>query len=456
MILAPAIQNIDELLAQPFDFVIAGGGTAGLTLASLLSDDASLKVLVLDRGVYRPDDLTIKTPGMWVMQLGNPEYDAGYMSVPQVATGRPMWFSAAKALGGGSTRSSLYTMGATAINGVLAPVNAMSFIPAPRNELKAWVELGNSSESIDSLLNEVRAVEGYKESSLDAAAVHAATGKAEHRGSIGPLPGRHATFVPEIVEDWYKTLDAVGIPTQRDPRETGSNFGGFMVQNCITDSNERADAATSFYTSRASRENLVIVTEAHILELSGIGNPAVLEAAGIKPNVDLPGVGENHHEHWSFGQSFRVQQQVTTLDHLRDPAQAKTEAELYATSRTGALASGQVAVSYISAPYFFSKEEIVDMQQSLDEDIAVAPMGLGEQYKVMRDWLSNPDIPFIEIVVCRRLPEPPHPSEKFITMYTFLTHPFSRGSIHIESPDPAAPPVIDPRFWSHPLGTRSI
>lgn len=50
--------------------------------------------------------------------------------------------------------------------------------------------------------------------------------------------------------------------------------------------------------------------------------------------------------------------------------------------------------------------------------------------------------------------DPPTAREKFISMCTFLTHPFSRGSIHIKSADPANPSHLDPRVYSHPLDKK--
>lgn len=47
---------------------------------------------------------------------------------------------------------------------------------------------------------------------------------------------------------------------------------------------------------------------------------------------------------------------------------------------------------------------------------------------------------------------PPPADEKFLAMCTFLTHPFSRGSVHIKSNDPEVPVVVDPRLFTHPLG----
>lgn len=50
------------------------------------------------------------------------------------------------------------------------------------------------------------------------------------------------------------------------------------------------------------------------------------------------------------------------------------------------------------------------------------------------------------------LAEAPGAHEKFFTVFNFVTHPCSRGSMHIISADPAVSAMLDPRFWSHPFG----
>lgn len=71
-------------MAPPYDYIIVGGGTAGLTVAARLTEDPAINVLVLEAGDNHRDDPLINTPGLMAGTYGNPKYDWGFRSVPQV------------------------------------------------------------------------------------------------------------------------------------------------------------------------------------------------------------------------------------------------------------------------------------------------------------------------------------------------------------------------------------
>lgn len=71
--------------AQAFDYVIVGGGTAGLTVASRLSEDPDITVLVLEAGPDNSQDPLVVIPGMVTGQLGQDKYDWNFTTPPQVS-----------------------------------------------------------------------------------------------------------------------------------------------------------------------------------------------------------------------------------------------------------------------------------------------------------------------------------------------------------------------------------
>lgn len=67
-----------------FDYIVVGGGTAGLTVASRLSEDPKISVLIVEAGPDNTGDPLVLTPGLVAGQLGRKEYDWNFSSTPQV------------------------------------------------------------------------------------------------------------------------------------------------------------------------------------------------------------------------------------------------------------------------------------------------------------------------------------------------------------------------------------
>jgi GMC oxidoreductase len=76
--------SVDQFLKQSYDFVIVGGGTAGLAIAARLTEDPDVTVGVLEAGKNRLGDMLVDTPAMFLQMLGNPEYDWMMFTTPQV------------------------------------------------------------------------------------------------------------------------------------------------------------------------------------------------------------------------------------------------------------------------------------------------------------------------------------------------------------------------------------
>ena len=262
---------------------------------------------------------------------------------------------------------------------------------ASKQDLDNWGELGNKGWSFDDMIPYYRKFERYHPASETLGkAVDDKYLDKSLRGTSGPV---HVSFA--------KTIANAGYSPAKDPR-TGSAIGGFNQLSTVDpEHNRRSYAAREYYEPNADRPNMTLVTHAlvskvelkqtagqvkatgveftvdgtthtmkahkevivcggtinspQILELSGIGSPAVLDKAGVETIVDLPGVGENLNDHTATGfvlvsvhiitaifQNTKFHQGVKdeypTAEAFKDPAIMQQALEAYITHKAGPFA----------------------------------------------------------------------------------------------------------------------
>lgn len=123
-----------EFSQHLFDYIIVGGGTAGLVVAARLSEDPAINVGVIEAGSASFDLPAINVPGRYGETLGT-ERDWQYETVPQQGLGgRTLAWPRGKVLGGTSA------------------LNFMTWNRPNREDLDAWKELGNDGWGWDDLL----------------------------------------------------------------------------------------------------------------------------------------------------------------------------------------------------------------------------------------------------------------------------------------------------------------
>lgn len=120
---------------RKFDYLVVGGGTAGLVVAARLSEDPSITVGVLEAGSVGVGDPDIDVPGLYGSTLGT-KYDWQYETVPQPGlAGRRLPWPRGKVLGGTSA------------------LNFMTWNRPSRDDFDAWERLGNTGWGWDGLLS---------------------------------------------------------------------------------------------------------------------------------------------------------------------------------------------------------------------------------------------------------------------------------------------------------------
>ncbi|KFY74509.1 hypothetical protein V499_05464 [Pseudogymnoascus sp. VKM F-103] len=456
VLVAPALLVSHCAALEPeFDFIIVGGGTAGLTLANRLTEFPHVTVAVIEAGGEVINNPNVTDPNSFTLALGT-AIDWQYESVNQTHAGdQKIAYHSGKALGGTST------------------INGMTYVRAEKAQIDAWEKLGNSGWSWDDLFPYYLKSEQF-DSPTSAQVEAGATYVSQQHGKKGPLNvgygfGLLNGTYHEVVEQAWNNL---GIPTSLDVN--GGNVRGFTVwQSTMNrDANLREDAGRAYYYPVQSRPNLhvflntvanritwrestsecavaggVEITAADgtvttldakrevilsagslrspaILELSGIGNPSILNKSGIPVKVNLPAVGEN----------------------LQD----QPNSQIIMSSNT--TFSGSIPyVAFGSASDFLdSLPKNVNLTAWAEKvavaiDHAISISSLEQLFRIQYELINN-GVVDAESILETTFSIGLGPSSLVASAFWLLL-PFSRGNVHISSSDPLAYPVINPNYF---------
>ncbi|MEC8953650.1 MAG: choline dehydrogenase [Actinomycetota bacterium] len=315
-------------MAESYDFVIVGGGSAGCALANRLSADPSNRVLVLEAG--RRDwkaDVVIHMPAALSMGIGNRFYDWMYESEPEPQMGgRRVYHARGKVLGGSSS-----------INGMIFqrgnPMDYDRWAATPGCEAWDWAHCLPYFKRMETCI----------------------AGADDWRGGDGPLKLERGPATSPLFRAFLEAVEEAGHPRTVDVN--GYRQEGFNAFDRNVYRGRRQSAARAYLHPVLHRKNLNLITKAHatrlvmdgtrvtaveyqrrgqrhvaaaaevvlcggaintpqLLQLSGIGPAAVLNDAGVSPVVDLPGVGENLQDHLEVYVQYACTQPVSMAPYL--------------------------------------------------------------------------------------------------------------------------------------------
>lgn len=407
----PAYTGLHGLEPQPrslsYDYIVVGGGTAGSVIASRLSEDAGVRVLLVEAGsgTALPE---MDAPKIWPALLSTPA-SWGEFSEPQGFNGASLPTPRGKALGGSSS------------------INGLNFLRGHRSSYDAWVAQGATGWGFDDLLPFFRRSET------------AAGRDPRIRGTDGPMvvgPMREPSPVILAVlaaasEAGHALADDISSGTET----------GFGLSDANAPDGHRQSAADAYLRPVANRANLDILTDtmaqrltlndgvctgieygagreatiatatreviltagaigsAQLLMLSGVGPADHLSELGIEVELDLPGVGANLHDH---------------------PMSTIVFENLHPQYGDPRLINGQ-GVGLVSTEH---ATDGPDMQLLL----------IGQPYR--SPALPGPDL-----------------DGGYAIAFSAML-PLSRGTVRLASRDHSVGPLIDPNYLAHPHDQR--
>ncbi|KAK6531679.1 hypothetical protein TWF694_002855 [Orbilia ellipsospora] len=470
----------DALTTKSFDFIVVGGGTAGIAVATRLGQKLpNAKILIIEAGPAPPaNEPGISIPGLKGSTLFG-TYDWKFLTTPQNnVNGRVIGQSRGKVLGGSTA------------------LNFMVWDRAAKAEYDAWEDLGNHGWSWGNILKYMLKAENYvKTSSM--------FGLTTGVGKGGPIQTTVDRIQPPQQLPFIPTMNALGVPTNLESLN-GNPIGAVYQPSNIRSSNYTRSWAPEYLWIAGS--NVQVLTDAtvkkinfkstskgqqatgvtlqdgtvysaakeiilsagtfqspQVLENSGIGQTAVLTKAGIKTIINLPGVGENLQDHIYVSVAYQLKSGFTSFDSLTTNA-------TYAAEQMALYQAGQPS----EFDYNGSNFAFLNWKQILGSDSAMILLAqqatnlssVVDQTKLsyLTDGSIKSGIPQLEIIFAdgytgtKGYPAAgtPEYGNQYITLLGILQHTFSKGHVHIDSTNPSNPPIIDPNYLANNYDTQSL
>lgn len=415
-----------------FDFVIVGGGSAGSTLATRLSEDPNVSVCLLEAGgkgtsilLRAPVGAVAAVPGYGKL------FNWAFKTVPQSGlNGRRGYQPRGRVLGGSSA------------------INAMLYVRGHKSDYDDWAALGCDGWSWNDCLPYFKKSENNERGGDD---FHGASGPLQVSNQKSPRPITHA-FVQAAAnrqvrhrEDFNKG-DTEGVGLYQVTQFRGGAKNG-----------ERCSAATGYLHPVMDRANLTVITKARatkilfddkravgvaycqgrtdkevraskevilatgalqspqLLQLSGVGRSQDITPHGINMVHELRGVGQNLQDHLDFTLTYKT----NDTDNLGIglAGAVRLTAAMFKWWRTG---TGMIATPFAEGGAFLKTDPALD----------------------------RPDIQLHFVISilddhARRL----HLGYGY-SCHVCALRPHSRGTVFLQSGDLLADPGIDPNFLS--------
>ncbi|KAJ5970868.1 uncharacterized protein N7479_000786 [Penicillium vulpinum] len=460
-----------------FDYIVVGGGNAGLTIASRLSEDAQLRVAVIEAGDFYEEvtgnqSQIPSNDGLYNGKAANntnPLVEWGFMTTPQAGVNdEKVHYGRGKTLGG------------------CTALNYMAYQRPPMGAMERWAEtVGDESWTFDNALPYYKKSLNFTPPNMQKRIANSTPSYDESTlGHNGPLALTYPNYAQAFSTWAAKGMEEVGIPHIPGFISGYLNGSSWLVHTIDQTTGFRASSESAFLRPFLTRPNLAVyrntlaekiifegnvatgvqVTSANhtvllaaqkevivsagtfqspqLLMVSGVGPADLLRQHNITVVADRSGVGQNMQDHVFFGITHKVN--VQTFSSLSNPSIYEEALHLFQDQQAGLLASpGGDYCGFEKLP----KEFRVNFSNSTREYLDSLPSDWPEiQYFTLPGYVGdfwNPGVG--------------GPTDgNYATIMATLIAPKSRGNISISSSSMHDQPLINPNWLTQPADMETF
>ncbi|KAJ5733442.1 Glucose-methanol-choline oxidoreductase [Penicillium malachiteum] len=453
-----------------FDYVVVGGGTAGIVIASRLAEKSYTVALVEAGGYYEYESLA-EVPVADVLPVGSDprtkaSVDWGFVARGQGGVnGRAIHFARGKCLGGSSA------------------LNFMIYQRPTIESMDQWASAVNdSSYKFNEVLPFYKKSVTFTKPNIDERAENATTQFSSEGFDMedgGPLQVSYPNYAQPF-SSWMKLgMEDIGIKGAED-FNLGSLMGAQYCTTTIDPNSELRSSSQASFLGGTIPPSLTVFTETlakrvlfddelqaagvlvggafgndvtltaseeviisagafqspQLLMVSGIGPSDELQKLGIKTIADRPGVGQNMWDHPFMAPSYRVR--VETLTSLATNLISAVTQLLESVLRRGQL-TNPIAdfVAWEKIPQNLRSNWSSSTQKSLSQFSSDWPEA---EYMSAAGYIGN---------VSNLLLDQPRDGYQYSSILGVLITPLSRGNITLKSADTSDLPIINPNWLEH-------
>ncbi|ODV84353.1 hypothetical protein CANARDRAFT_201106 [[Candida] arabinofermentans NRRL YB-2248] len=449
-------------IPDEFDIIVLGGGSTGCAIAGRLGNlDESLTVALIEGGENNINNPWVYLPGVYPRNMRLDSKTATFYTArpsPHL-NGRRAIVPCANILGGGSS------------------INFLMYTRASASDYDDWEMEGWKTEE---LLPLMKKLETYQRP----------CNNRDLHGFDGPIKVSFGNYTYPNCQDFLRAAESQGIPFVDDAEDLKCSHGAEHWLKWINrDLGRRSDSAHAYiHPTMRNKQNLYLITSTKIdkviiengvatgvktlpmkptgpaktavsrtykarkqivlscgtmssplvLQRSGVGAAHKLRQVGIKPIVDLPGVGQNFQDHYCYFTPYHVKPDTPSFDDFvrGDKAVQKAAFDQWYANKDGPLTTNGIEAGVKIRP--------------TDEELATADDEFRAAYD---DYFGNkPDKPLMHYSLISGFfgDHTKIPNGKYMCMFHFLEYPFSRGWVHVVSPNAYDAPDFDTGFMEDP------